>query len=143
MICPFPPPLDIDTDLDGTKIFGGAIEEMPYWRCVTAEEVEKNLLTTGYPREKIRIVKGLVTETIPGSCPEEISILRLDTDTYESTKLELEHLYPRLAKQGVLVLDDYGTHGGVRTAVDEYFESLGTFPLITRLDTAGALAIKI
>lgn len=140
---PIPPPLEIDTDLDGTKIFGGVTEEVPYWQCVTDTEVEKNLLSTGYPKERLRIIKGLVTDTVPAECPEKISILRLDTDTYESTKLELEHLYPRLVEKGVLVLDDYGTHGGVRSAVDEYFKSVGTFPLITRVDTAGALAIKV
>jgi hypothetical protein len=53
--------------------------------------------------------------------PEKISILRLDTDFYDSTKVELEVLYPRLEKYGILILDDYGHFTGVRKAVDEYF----------------------
>ena len=42
-------------------------------------------------------------------------MLRLDTDWYESTKHELEHLYPRLSPGGVLIIDDYGYWKGPRT----------------------------
>ena len=41
--------------------------------------------------------------------------MRLDTDWYESTRHELEHLYPRLVPGGVLIIDDYG-HGRARAA---------------------------
>ena len=53
--------------------------------------------------------------------PKKISILRLDTDFYESTKIELEVLFPRLVKGGVLIIDDYGFWKGAKKAVDEYF----------------------
>ena len=59
------------------------------------------------------------------SCPERISLLRLDTDWYESTKLGLEVLYPRLSIGGVCILDDYGHWLGARQAVDEYFAAAG------------------
>ena len=51
---------------------------------------------------------------------KKISFLRLDTDFYESTIKELEILYPRLEKGGVLLIDDYGFWDGARKAVDEY-----------------------
>ena len=35
----------------------------------------------------------------------KISLLRLDTDFYESTKIELEILFPRLVKNGILTLN--------------------------------------
>ena len=53
--------------------------------------------------------------------PSKVSVLRLDTDWYKSTKIELETLYPRLVKGGVLIIDDYGYFEGARKAVDEYF----------------------
>ena len=53
--------------------------------------------------------------------PDKIAILRLDTDFYESTKAELETLYPRLSPGGELIVDDYGEWAGARKAVDEYF----------------------
>lgn len=71
----------------------------------------------------IRLVKGRVEHTLvePVNLPDQISILRLDTDFYESTKLELEVLYPRLQPGGVMIIDDYGVWAGSRKAVDEYF----------------------
>lgn len=72
---------------------------------------------------EIKLIKGRVEDTLlePENLPEEISILRLDTDFYESTKLELEVLYPRLRPGGVMIIDDYGIWAGSRKAVDEYF----------------------
>lgn len=74
-------------------------------------------------RENIELVKGPVEETLfsRDNLPDLISILRLDTDWYESTKVELEILYPKLVKGGVLIIDDYGHFSGARKAVDEYF----------------------
>jgi hypothetical protein len=87
-------------------------------------------------------VPGRVEDTIPGEAPETISLLRLDTDWYESTRHELEHLYPRLSLGGVLVLDDYGHWRGAREAVDEYFTQTGEFPLLSRIDYTGRIAIR-
>ena len=68
--------------------------------------------------------------------PKKISLLRLDTDFYESTKKELEILYPRLNKGGVLIIDDYGHWKGSKKAVDEYFnlekDFFGFIELITQ-----------
>jgi len=83
--------------------------------------VKNKLLQTGYPEEKIKIIKGKVEDTIPQHTPKEISILRLDTDFYLSTKHELEHLYPLLSEGGYLLLDDYGHWNGCKEAVHEYF----------------------
>ena len=46
--------------------------------------------------------------------PQKISLLRLDTDFYESTKIELEKLYPLLVKGGFLIIDDYGHWKGAK-----------------------------
>ena len=59
---------------------------------------------------------------VKDNLPEKIAILRLDTDWYESTKAELEVLFPRLSKNGILIIDDYGHWKGARKAVDEYFK---------------------
>ena len=61
------------------------------------------------------------TLTLEKNLPEQISILRLDTDFYESTKVELEILFPKLVSGGVLIIDDYGHWEGPRKAVDDYF----------------------
>lgn len=103
------------------------------------DEVRKNMASTGYPDDLITYVKGPVEKTIPNIMPNQIAILRLDTDWYESTRHELEYLYPHLSAGGVLIVDDYGWWEGAKRAVDEYF---GGKALLHRIDVTGRLVIK-
>ena len=112
------------------------------WAAVSAADVRANLLSTGYPAERIHIVEGMVEETIPTTAPERIALLRLDTDWYASTKHELTELYPRLVERGVLIVDDYGHYEGARRAVDEYLDESGERLLLNRIDYTGRVAIK-
>lgn len=106
------------------------------------ERVQKVVYDSGYPPERIHFVKGRVEDTVPGEAPESIAVLRLDTDWYESTRHELVHLYPRLSRGGVLIIDDYGHWDGSRKAVDEYFAELAPPVLLNRTDYAGRMAVK-
>ena len=74
--------------------------------------------------DNVQLIMGKVEDTLlkKENLPESISVLRLDTDWYESTKIELQVLYPRLVKGGILIVDDYGLWNGSRRAVDEYFK---------------------
>ena len=109
---------------------------------VNEDAVRATVLSTGYPAERVHFVRGPVEETIPGVLPPEIALLRLDTDWYESTRHELEHLYPRLVDGGVLVIDDYGHWEGARRAVDEYFGARAAPLLLNRIDYTGRVAVK-
>jgi len=113
------------------------------WCYSTLEEVKKNIGSTQYPSEKIHFIQGKVEDTIPAILPEPIALLRLDTDWYESTRHELEHLFPLLAKGGVLIIDDYGHWKGARKAVDEYFEKNHIQILLNRIDYTGRIAVKL
>jgi hypothetical protein len=104
------------------------------------EEVFRTIRSTGYDMGRVVMVKGRVEHTIPGQVPDQIAVLRLDTDWHHSTRHELEHLYPRLVAGGVLIVDDYGHFQGARRAVDEYFAETPVF--LSRLDYTGRLAIK-
>ncbi|MEA2466124.1 MAG: O-methyltransferase [Thermoleophilaceae bacterium] len=112
------------------------------WHYVPAEDVRAAVLSTGYPAERVHLVEGRVEDTLPGAAPDEIAVLRLDTDWYASTRHELEQLYPRLSAGGVLILDDYGHYEGARRAVDEYFEAQGGRPLLSRIDYTGRVGVK-
>jgi hypothetical protein len=106
-------------------------------------DVRKFLLSSGYPPGRIHLVKGKVEDTIPGQAPQQLALLRLDTDWYESTRHEMQHLYPRIAIGGALIIDDYGHWQGSRQAVDEYMSGAGVAPvLLNRIDYAARLAIK-
>jgi O-methyltransferase len=116
--------------------------ESPVLAYAGIEEVRSNMATTGYPADRIHYVRGKVEDTIPATIPERIALLRLDTDWYESTRHELEHLYPLLEPGGILIIDDYGDWQGARKAVDEWLASLADPPLMTRLDHTGRIIVK-
>jgi O-methyltransferase len=108
----------------------------------SAEHVRELVLTSCYPAHRLHLVEGPVEETVPAAAPAEIALLRLDTDWYESTRHELEHLYPRLSPGGILIVDDYGHWEGARQATDEYFTTLDRRPFLSRVDYAVRLAVK-
>lgn len=72
------------------------------WCIADFEAVKSNVGKTGYPTELIHLIQGDVRKTleVASNLPEKIALLRLDTDWYESTKIELEVLFTRLAEGG-------------------------------------------
>ncbi len=112
------------------------------WCAAPLDEVRAALAATGHPAERLRFVAGKVEETIPAQAPARIALLRLDTDWYESTRHELDHLWPRLSPGGVLIVDDYGHWRGARRAVDEYFSARADAPLLVRVDYTGRVGMK-
>jgi O-methyltransferase len=113
------------------------------WARVSLEEVRANLTTTEYPIDRMHFIKGKVEDTIPSCAPDKIAILRLDTDWYESTKHTLVHLYPRLSRGGILIIDDYGHMKGAQAAVDEYFDEKNLKVLLTRVDYSCRSSVKV
>ncbi len=105
-------------------------------------EVKAHLSTTGFPSDQISFVQGKVEDTIPGTVPGQISILRLDTDWYESTYHELCHLFPLLSPGGILIIDDYGYWLGAREAVDQYLSEQHVDMLLSRIDLTGRMGIR-
>ena len=82
-----------------------------------------------------KLIQGKVEETLldEKKLPSKIALLHLDTDWYSSTKIELEILYPLIADEGFLIVDDYqkvfgSVNGweGCTQAVDEYFKDRPT-----------------
>lgn len=107
---------------------------------VDVDEVRRAMHSTGHDPDRVHLVKGPVEETLPRFAPAHIALLRLDTDWYESTRHELETLYPLLVPGGVLVVDDYGHFEGARRAVDEYFAERPMF--LAPVDYSARVAVK-
>jgi glycosyltransferase involved in cell wall biosynthesis len=118
-------------------------DESSNWCYAPLDEVRSLVYGTGYDKEKIHFIKGKVEDTIPENAPAVISLLRLDTDWYESTRHELVHLFPRLSRGGVIIIDDYGHWKGVRKAVDEYFSQNNISLLLNRIDYASRIGVKL
>jgi hypothetical protein len=110
--------------------------------CEAGIDDVRHYLTRHTAYESIDLVEGRVEDTIPGQAPPTIALLRLDTDWYDSTMHELNHLYPRLSHGGVLIVDDYGYWQGQREAIDEYFARERPRPLLMRIDHGARIAIK-
>lgn len=105
------------------------------WCYASLNEVKKNMQVIGYSNEKTHFIKGDVLKTIPSAgVPECISILRLDTDWYESTLHELEQLYHLVSPRGFIIIDDYGHWRGAQKAVDQFFGTLCMAPYMHRVD---------
>lgn len=141
-------PTEEDVTLDGVAAKGKFVErqlgeESSDWCRALLEEVRQNVAGTGYPADRLHFIKGKVEATLPASMPAgPIALLRLDTDWYESTRHELVHLYPRLVRGGVLIVDDYGHWAGARKAVDEYFSAHPPALLLNRIDYTARIAVK-
>jgi predicted O-methyltransferase YrrM len=138
-------PTERDVQVSGNK---SAIERLAaedrsswVWAVASLEDVQQGFEDIRYPAERIHFVKGPVEETVPERAPEEISILRLDTDWYASTKHELEHLYHRLAPGGVLIIDDYGKWQGSKDATDEFLAGTGE-PLLLLRTATGRIGVR-
>ena len=114
------------------------------WCIAGLDDVRANLATAEYPEHLLRLVKGdvAVTLDLEENLPKEIALLRLDTDWYDSTKKELDILFPRLVKGGVCIIDDYGHWTGARKAVDDYLLENKMYPMLQVSDYSGRLFLK-
>ncbi len=79
------------------------------------------------------VVKGWFADTVPlqKNTIGKISLLRIDCNTYESTKYCLDELFDLVAPGGFIILDDYYNHVGFRKAVYEFFVERGIYPTIS------------
>ncbi|MFT4304533.1 MAG: TylF/MycF/NovP-related O-methyltransferase [Candidatus Woesearchaeota archaeon] len=92
---------------------------------ISKEQLEEVLQNKG-TNSNIELIKGDISRTVPQYVLDnphlKISLLNLDTDIYEPAVTILEHLWPRIVKGGILILDDYGTFPGETKAVDDFFK---------------------
>jgi hypothetical protein len=107
---------ELDIDLNNVK----AKDAMEYYLCkCDLDSVMNNINSnTHYPKNLIKYHVGDIVKT--NFIPNKISILRLDTDWYESTKFELDNFFDKVSIGGIVIIDDYGHWNGCKKAVDEF-----------------------
>lgn len=93
------------------------------YRTDLCRDVERSFADFGVPiaSNSISLVQGLFEDTITDDDP--VALAHLDGDWYESTKVCLERISPRLTARGRIVIDDYDDWSGCRTAVDEFLSA--------------------
>jgi O-methyltransferase len=93
--------------------------------AVSLEQVKINFRRFGLLDGQVRFLKGWFRDTLPDAPIDQIAVLRLDGDLYESTMEGLMHLYPKLSRGGYVIVDDYHSWETCRLAVDDYREVNG------------------
>jgi hypothetical protein len=122
---------EVDFEISNGKLASDLLKIDTNYLChASLNDVKIGMRETKYPTDKIHYLVGDVVNTDLTLLPKEIAILRLDTDYYDSTKWELENLFPLLVEGGVLIIDDYDHWNGCRQACDEYFMNKDSIFLI-------------
>lgn len=86
---------------------------------VEIEFAEKAMQLSGAKR--YQLIKGWFSETLANFSPnQQIAVLRLDSDWYNSTMQCLNGLYKYVVKGGLIIIDDYYTWDGCAKAVHEF-----------------------
>ena len=70
--------------------------------------------------DQVNFLQGWFSDTLPNAPIQNLAVMRLDGDWYESTMCSLKALYPKLSPGGFVIIDDYGLPLDCKRAVDEY-----------------------
>ena len=91
---------------------------------ISVKQLKKILQYKGISKN-FELIKGDIIKTIPEyikkNPKQKFSLINLDVDLFEPSIIILKNLFPKLQKNGILILDDYGVFPGETKAVDEYF----------------------
>ncbi len=87
--------------------------------------------------DQVRFIEGWFRDTLPVAPVDDIAVLRLDGDMYESTHVALTHLYSKVSRGGFLIVDDYGALPNCRQAVEDYRSQHGITDPIETVDWTG------
>ena len=106
--------------IDKTKL--GALETTGV-SSHSVENVLYNFNRYGLPTDNLNLIKGWFEDTVEQHAKsiDKIAFLRLDGDLYRSTKVCMQHLFSKLSKGGVLIIDDYQLSGCAK-AVHEFIK---------------------
>ena len=119
-------PQDVGHDMSGVPTL-----------AVSADQVRANFARYGLLDDQVRFLEGWFRDTLPNAPIEELAVLRLDGDMYESTMDALEALYPKLSVGGYVIVDDYGAWEPCRQACTDYRARHGITDEIVEIDWTG------
>ena len=104
---------------------------------VSLEEVKANFRRYRLLDEHVKFIKGFFSDTLPTAPVEQLALLRLDGDMYESTLVSLDNLYDKLSPGGFVIVDDYFCLHSCQDAVDDFLRANHVVPEIKRIDWTG------
>jgi hypothetical protein len=102
----------------------------------TRDDVIQYFKDNGLWDTRLQFVQGYFENTLPHIGVEQLAVLRLDADFYNSTWDILTHLYPKVSRGGYVIIDDYGIPTcDCKKAVNEYRAQHGIKESIKITDT--------
>ena len=90
--------------------------------AVSREQVEGNFRVYGLLDEQVGFLVGWFKDTLPSAPIEQVAVLRLDGDMYESTMDGLKALYHKVSADGFVIVDDYHAVPGCKKAVHDFLD---------------------
>jgi O-methyltransferase len=105
---------------------------------VTLQAVQDNFRRYGLLDDQVKFLKGWFKDTLPTAPIQQLAVLRVDGDMYQSTMEALTALYPKVAKGGCVILDDHFAVPTAKQAADDYRSAHGIMTPIIQVDWAGA-----
>lgn len=111
---------------------GDAEKRMKFIKDAGNKGISKDSLISILKRlnlyQNVELVEGNILKTVSDFKKKnqhlKISLLHIDVDLYEATKVCLEEFCPLVVKGGIVILDDYGKFAGANKAIDEFFANL-------------------
>jgi O-methyltransferase len=104
--------------------------------AVPLEEVKDNFSRYNMLDDKVIFLKGWFKDTLATAPIEQLAILRLDGDMYESTIQALDGLYHKLSPGGFTIIDDYD-QPHCRMAVTDFRSRRDVTEQIVEIDERG------
>lgn len=118
-----------------------------YWESpllrIPLDEVKRNFARYGLLDDRVRFLAGWFKDSLPSAPIDEIALLRLDADMYESTIQALTSLYPKLARGGYVIIDDYNALPNCKAAVHDFRNMFGIEDEIRAIDWSGVYWQKL
>jgi O-methyltransferase/8-demethyl-8-(2,3-dimethoxy-alpha-L-rhamnosyl)tetracenomycin-C 4'-O-methyltransferase len=105
---------------------------------VSSEQVRANFAKYGLLDAQVCFLEGWFSDTLPSAPIEQIALLRLDGDMYESTMDALNALFDRVTPGGFVIIDDYGAVEGCQRAIREFRATRGIDDPLYDIDGFGA-----
>lgn len=98
------------------------------------ESVKKNFEWYKMLDDRVIFLPGLFRDTLPRAPIEQLALIRLDGDLYESTMDGLKSLYPKLSTGGYVIIDDYNCYRTAKQATDDFRKEYGITDELVRVD---------
>lgn len=107
---------------------------LSHHRGTGLDDVKSNFARYGLLDEQVVFLKGYFSDTLSDAPIEKLALLRLDGDTFESTRDSLALLYDKLSPGGFCIIDDYYAFVDCQNAIDRFREKHGITDQIIRID---------